>query len=120
MTTIERMGWLRAAVGVAMISAPRVVLGVSGREQITPTATLLLRTIGIRDLALGVGIVAGARSGPEEGRRWTRVAMASDSMDVAASLASRTSIGTRDSLAAALLAVVAVLGDARALRSGTT
>jgi hypothetical protein len=118
MTMAERMGWLRAAVGVAMILVPRTVLGVSGREEITPTAILLLRTIGIRDLALGVGVVAGARSGPEEARRWTRVAMASDSMDVAASLASRRSIGTRDALAATALAVVAVVGDTRALRAG--
>jgi hypothetical protein len=118
MTAAERMGWLRAGVGFVMMTAPAPIVGISKREPRTQTAILLLRTIGIRDIALAMGVVAAARSeGQDEIRRWTLIALASDSMDVVASLASRRSIGIRDSSFAALLAVLAVAGDLHALRA---
>jgi len=110
------MGWLRAGVGLVMMTAPAPIVGISKREPLTQTAVLLLRTIGIRDLALGAGAIASAKSKREgDLRRWTLIALASDSMDVLASLASRRSIGVRDSSLAALLAMVAVAGDLQAL-----
>ena len=61
------MGWLRAAVGVALVIAPGAPMKLSGREPPTTTSRLLMRTIGIRDLVLGLGTVAAAMSddGPE-------------------------------------------------------
>ena len=111
------MGWLRAAVGVALIAAPAAPMRLSGREEPTAAALLLMRTVGIRDLVLGLGTVAAARS-EELGdvRRWTASALASDSLDVAVSLASAASIGKRDTRAAAILAAVFVGGDLHALR----
>jgi hypothetical protein len=110
------MGWLRAGIGVAMILAPGVILRVSDRRRATPTAMLLLRTIGIRDLALGMGVVAAARSDrTDDLRRWTSMALVSDSLDVTASVVAGRSIGVRDATAAAGLAVLAVLGDAQVL-----
>jgi hypothetical protein len=110
------MGWLRAGVGLVMMTAPAPIVGISKREPRTQTAILLLRTIGIRDIALGMGVVTAARSnGSGDLRRWTLIALASDSMDVLASLASRRSLGLRDSSLAALLAMFAVLGDLQAL-----
>lgn len=110
------MGWLRAAVGVALIAAPAAPMRLSGREEPTAAALLLMRTVGIRDLVLGLGTVAAARS-EELGdvRRWTASALASDSLDVAVSLASAASIGKRDTRAAAILAAVFVGGDLHAL-----
>jgi hypothetical protein len=117
MTPGERMGWLRAGIGVGMIVAPGVVLRISERERATPTSTLLLRTIGIRDLVLGLGVVAAARSDrADDLRRWTSMALASDSLDVTASVAAGRSIGMRDSSAAAGLAILAVFGDLAVLR----
>jgi hypothetical protein len=117
MTVGERMGWLRAGIGVAMILAPGVILRVSDRERVTATSSLLLRTIGIRDLALGMGVVAAARSDRcDELRRWTSMALVSDSLDVTASVLAGRSIGRRDAGAAAGLAVLAVLGDTQVLR----
>jgi hypothetical protein len=117
MTTGERMGWLRAGIGVAMIFAPGVILRVSDRERATPTAALLLRTIGIRDLAIGMGVVAAARSDRGEDLvRWTSIALMSDSLDLTASIAAGPSIGLRDAVAAAGMAVLAVLGDTQVLR----
>jgi hypothetical protein len=117
MTANETMGWLRAAVGIALIAAPGVPIRLSGREQPTGASRLLMRTIGIRDLVLGLGTVAAARSG-EAGdiQRWTTAALASDSLDAAASLASARSIGARDSGAAALLSLIFVCGDIQARR----
>jgi hypothetical protein len=79
---------------------------------------LLLRTIGIRDLVLGSGTISAARKGTNtELARWTSIGMASDSMDVVASLASRRTIGSRESIGAALAALAFAVGDASVLRS---
>jgi len=113
----ELMGWLRAAVGLGLIAAPGVPMRISGREEPTGASVLLMRTIGIRDLVLGLGTVAAARSGEvREVRRWTAAALASDSLDVAASLASFRSIGQRDALSAAALALAFVCGDLQSRR----
>ena len=116
----ETMGWLRAAVGIALIAAPGVPIRLSGREQPTGASRLLMRTIGIRDLVLGLGTVAAARSGQADDiQRWTTAALASDSLDAAASLASARSIGRRDSGAAALLSLIFICGDVRARRGNS-
>ena len=110
------MGWLRTAVGVGLIAAPGAPMRVAGRAEPTGAEVLLMRTIGIRDLVLGLGTVAAARSGEvTDLRRWTATALASDSLDVAASLASLRSIGKRDSWLAAMLALAFVCGDLNAL-----
>jgi hypothetical protein len=113
----ERMGWLRSLVGVALIIAPGAPMRLSGSEQPTSASLLLMRTIGIRDLVLGLGTVFAARSG-EAGdvSRWNSAALASDSLDTVVSLASYRSIGKRDSWAAAALAFAFVCGDLLARR----
>ena len=117
-TVVERMGWLRAAVGATLIAAPRPFLSLSRRESPTGASMLLLRTIGIRDLVLGLGTVAAARSDEvSDLRRWTKTTLASDCLDVVASAASVRSIGRLNSVAAAALALLAVSGDIQAIRS---
>jgi hypothetical protein len=116
-TSYETMGWLRAAVGVALIVAPGAPMRLSGQHEPTGADLLLMRTIGIRDLVLGAGTVAAARSSDvTDVRRWTATALASDSLDAATSLASFRSIGKRDSWAAAILALTFVCGDLQARR----
>jgi hypothetical protein len=112
----EAMGKRRAAVGIAMLVAPTLPLRLGRDSGPHATAVILMRTIGIRDLALGLGTIAAARSGDDvQTDRWTTMALASDSMDVATSLASAKAIGIRDALAAALLAGLFAWGDIRAL-----
>jgi hypothetical protein len=113
----EKMGWLRTLVGVALIVAPGAPMRLSGSEQPTSASLLLMRTIGIRDLVLGLGTVVAARS-DEAGdvSRWNSAALASDSLDTVVSLASYRSIGKRDSWAAAALAFAFVCGDLSARR----
>jgi hypothetical protein len=111
------MGWLRAAVGIGLVVVPGAPMRLSGRQEPTGADLLLMRTIGIRDLVLGLGTVAAARSDDvRDVRRWTAAALASDSLDSAASLASFRSIGKRDSLSAAALALAFVWGDLQARR----
>ncbi len=118
MTTGELMGWLRAGVGVSMAVVPSRFLRLSGREEPTAVSILLMRTIGIRDLVLGAGtVVASRRGGADDLRRWTSVGLASDSLDVVASLGSIRAIGRPESVGAAGAALAFALGDLVALRS---
>jgi hypothetical protein len=110
------MGWWRAAVGLALIAAPGPVLRLSRREPPTGASILLLRTIGIRDLVLGLGTVAADRSEePGECRRWMVATLASDALDVVVSVRGMAAIGPVNSVAAATVALVAVGGDLHAL-----
>ena len=116
-TSYETMGWLRTAVGIALVAAPGAPMRLSGQQEPTGADLLLMRTIGIRDLVLGLGAVTAARSSNvRDVRRWTATALASDSLDSAASLASLRSIGKRDSVIAAILALTFVCGGLQALR----
>ena len=111
------MSVLRSAVGVTLILWPERFLRLSGRESPTGASILLLRTVGIRDQALGFGGLSAARRGSEaEFRRWTAMGAASDCLDVVASLASTTMIGRREAAGAALTAGAFVVADFVALR----
>jgi hypothetical protein len=120
MSGIEKMGWLRTSVGVALMAAPGAPIRLAGTESPTATAILLMRTIGIRDVALGLGTVAAARSNNQgDSRRWVQATLASDSLDSVVSLAALRSIGRRDSLFAAALALGFAFADLRLLRSAS-
>ena len=100
------------------MAAPGAPMRLAGNESPTGEALLLMRTIGIRDLVLGLGTVTAARSlDPSDARRWTKAALASDSLDTIVSVAASRSIGKRDSVLAAALAFVFVCGDLYALRT---
>ena len=112
------MGWLRTAVGVALIAAPGAPLRMAGGEPPTGAALLLMRTIGVRDLVLGAGTVAAARdAGGDRSVPWTRATLASDALDTVLGILAVRSIGTRDATVAAGLAAVFVCGDLLALRA---
>ncbi len=114
------MGWLRASVGVALTVAPGAPMRLAGTESPTGAALLLMRTIGIRDLVLGLGTMSAARSDDQsEARRWLKATLASDALDTFVSLAALQTIGRRDSLLAAALALGFVGGDLQALRSAS-
>jgi hypothetical protein len=119
MTTGEIMGWLRAMVGAVLVVSPAAFLRLSSREAPSGVSVLLLRTVGIRDLVLGAGTVSASRRGsPADARRWTTAGLASDSLDVLASLAAGRSIGRKESVGAAGAALVFAMGDVVALSRG--
>ena len=72
---------------------------------------LLLRTVGIRDLALGIGTMSALRSGsPDDLQRWIRAGLVSDVLDVSAGLSSARTTGVRG-LSSALVAAPMVVLD---------
>jgi len=105
----------RVGVGAAMLLASdRFFKPESGTE------TLLMQTIGIRDLVIGSGACAAWLRGGEF-RAWAAVGLISDSADLLLGLRSRPLVGTRSALIATLAPVPFVgagaLGLARTLRS---
>ena len=85
------------------------------------TETLLMKTIGIRDLVLGSGALAAwVRGGDGEFRGWATAGLVSDSADLALGLRSRPLVGTRSAAIATLAPVpfvgAAVLGFVRSPR----
>ncbi|MBW0018951.1 MAG: hypothetical protein JO236_15595 [Mycobacterium sp.] len=90
----------RVAVGAAMLLAPgRFFRPESGTE------TLLMQTIGIRDLVIGSGTCAAALRGDKELRRWATFGLLSDSADLVLGLRSRPLVGTKSAMIAALAPV---------------
>ena len=76
---------------------------------------LLMRTVGIRDLALGLGTVHASLSGSTpEIRRWVGAGLVSDALDVAAGLAAARTTGIRG-VVSALIASPMVAADLWAL-----
>jgi len=106
----------RVAVGAVMILAPsRFLPPGSGTE------TLLMRTIGIRDVVLGSGACAAWARG-EEGdlQRWATGGLVSDGADFVTGLRSKPLVGARSALIATLSPVpfvaAGILGLTRSLR----
>jgi hypothetical protein len=101
--------WVAAArvgVGVVMLLAPnRFFSPGSGTE------TLLMQTIGIRDVVLGSGgCVAWARGADGELRRWATVGLISDTADFCLGLRSKRLVGTNGALIATLSPVPFIIG----------
>ncbi|HJU89899.1 MAG TPA: SRPBCC family protein [Gemmatimonadaceae bacterium] len=96
------LGWFSIGLGVAQIVAPgrvaRLVgVGDSGRSR------EIMRTIGLREIAAGVGILSQSRSA---GWLWARVA--GDAMDLALLGKAMTASGGRQRASAATAAVLGV------------
>ena len=79
----------RIAVGVASLLAPGLVgRAMMGPEGHSSGIRLLLRVVGVRDLALGIGVlVALDRDAPVRG--WLQASAVVDSLDAAGSLLAR-------------------------------
>jgi hypothetical protein len=90
-TTLRRaaqaIAWGRVGLGSAALVAPLVVTrpwvgGAAG----TPAARLLARTLGGRDLALGIGTLRALSRSDEEARPWVALAGVSDAVDALATV----------------------------------
>jgi hypothetical protein len=108
----------RVAVGAAMLLAPgRFFKPGSGTE------TLLMQTIGIRDVVLGTGGCVTWLRGGSEFRRWAVAGLVSDNADLVLGLRSRPLVGTKSALIAILAPVpfigAAVLGFVRSPEKAT-
>jgi hypothetical protein len=79
----------RIAIGVVSVLAPGVVgRAMMGADGDSSGARLLLRVVGARDLALGIGVLAALdRDAPVRG--WLRVSAVVDGLDAGGSLLAR-------------------------------
>lgn len=112
------MGLARAAVGVVLVAAPAAALGLSRREAPTGASVLLMRTIGIRDIVIGLGTFSAGRAGTEaDARRWLQTGLKSDALDAVTGLLSRRSIGPTETAVAVGSAAVFVGLDLWAITS---
>jgi hypothetical protein len=85
------------------------------------TETLLMQTIGIRDLVIGSGACAAwVRGSDRDFRSWATVGLVSDSADLLLGLRSKPLVGTKSALIATLAPVpfvgAAVFGFVRSFR----
>jgi hypothetical protein len=122
---ISRVGWpilvarftaaCRIAIGAAFVAQPQVWMRPwIGRDARRPTARLLARGLGVRDLVLGIGTLA---SGAEQ-RRWLAAALTADTTDLLLTIASREHLPPRGrALVVAIAGSGVTLGSA-ALASG--
>lgn len=89
-TALRYATWLsygRVALGAVAVTAPRLPLWpwIGGEEARRPAARLLARSLGARDLALGIGPVLAARhDAPVRG--WIEAGGLADAGDLAATL----------------------------------
>jgi hypothetical protein len=106
---------VRLGAGVVLGGSPAAFLRWEPDISRGSSMMLRLRTVGIRDLALGVGTVSALRSGSsDELQRWVRAGMLSDVLDVGAGLSSTHTTGVRG-LVSALVASPLVILDTWAL-----
>jgi hypothetical protein len=96
----------RVGVGATMLLAPgRFFKPESGTE------TLLMQTIGIRDVVIGSGALAALVGRGDGGfRRWAAAGLASDSADLLLGLRSKRLVGAKSALIATLAPVPFVGG----------
>ena len=86
----------RVGVGAAMLLAPHWFL-----PRGSGTETLLMRTIGVRDVVLGSAACGAAITGTDgELRRMASFGLASDVADIVVGLRSRSGLDTRSALIA--------------------
>jgi hypothetical protein len=92
---IPAVAALRCAVGAGLLAVPSLATnGDAGR-------TVLVRTIGIRDLVVGAGALVALRREPLATRLWMQAGLASDVADVLLALGSYRQLGARGTLIAA-------------------
>lgn len=110
LTTMTAVAALRCAVGGALIGLPDVATGGDAQRRV------LVRTIGLRDLVLGVATLRAPGRDPDWARRaWVGAGLANDVGDVLLALASYRELGRRGTLIAALTPVPFVVAGATAL-----
>jgi hypothetical protein len=75
---------LRALLGLKLVLFPRLITKV-GLGTPTPVSTAVVRMVGVRDLAIGLGGVAGVREGTQA-PEWMGWGAAADGVDALALL----------------------------------
>lgn len=108
----------RIGLGATLLAFPGLIGGMwIGREAASrPGARVLLRALGVRDLALGLGLKAALdREAPTRG--WLEGGIAADGVDASATLLAGDELPAAGRLLVGVLASSGVVMGARLLRS---
>jgi hypothetical protein len=90
------IAWGRVAIGITALVAPPVVTRPwVGPSADTTPAKLLARTLGGRDLALGLGTLRALSRSDEEARPWVALGGVSDAVDALATVVAFASLPRR-------------------------
>jgi hypothetical protein len=103
----------RLAFGAALTAKPQTTVGpnwIGGAESERPTAGLLFRSVGARDIALALGTLGALREGAAL-RPWLLGALLADGVDLVATLAAGSAVPAKGRLG-----IVAVAGGAVAVQ----
>ena len=109
----------RLLIGAALVAKPQSQVGagwVGGEEANRPTTALLFRSVGARDMALGIGTLVAARSGSPL-KPWLLGATLADTVDLAATFAAGKAIPKSGKAAIVLLAGGAIVQQLSIARS---
>jgi hypothetical protein len=112
------MGYLRTGVGLALMAAPKAAMKLLQAQESSDGFAMLIRTIGIRDLVLGVGTIRATYASTDEVKHWLLAGLTSDSLDVMAGAA----LSRRDFKAGVLSAIMPfpfIAGDLKAISEAT-
>ncbi|MBF6556736.1 MAG: hypothetical protein IVW52_11280 [Acidimicrobiales bacterium] len=117
MTAAGAVSWVRIGVGLLLAVAPGMFVRRFVQDEASGSLILFTRTVGVRDLALGLGSLAAVRSeSTDDVRRWVRAGLISDSLDLVAGLASSRLAGRRGVAIATATVLPVIALDALALR----
>lgn len=109
----------RLVIGALLVARPQGQVGagwVGGEEAQRPATALLFRSVGARDMALGLGTLAAQRNGSPL-RPWLLGATLADSVDLVATFAAGKAIPKGGKAAIALLAGGAIVQQLAIARS---
>ena len=96
----------RVAIGGSLVASPSIAAGWVGDDAGRPRGQMLIRALGVRDLALGAG-TAWALGGRGGARPWQIASAAADLTDAAITLRYRDALSP-----AAVAGVLAMAGGA--------
>jgi hypothetical protein len=104
-TQIMALALGRLAIGAALVVAPRSPVGSGwvGDDAERPSASLLMRAVGARDVALALGTLATLRQGGAL-RPWLIGASLADATDLVATLAAGKAVPAQGRAGIAVLA----------------
>jgi hypothetical protein len=113
----RKVAWSRVAVGVTMFALPKLVAKFQPADDAEPPSLeVMTRTVGVRDIALGLGAVLAARSSDDRDlRRWVLMGLTSDALDTVTGLLGFDLLGRSRATAAALIPGPFIVGNLRAL-----
>jgi hypothetical protein len=118
-SAIRGIALARAAFGAVLtVKTARLLRLMVRNEEPTGSLFLFARTVGIRDLVLGVGTLMASFGDDktDDLRRWVRASIASDALDVVSGMASARHVGVVGSLEATAASIPFVAGGWWGLR----